>query len=699
MRAVAKVENKIVITGADNASDAINKARKSVLGLERTTKRAGASSKKFGKDFAEAGDQAAGRAGKLSTALSSLGDFAGKSEGSFRQASEAAGAFDDVLTLLPGPIGLGAAAIAGLTTVTYLQIQATQQAEEKLRQAFGGRTLADIRALRSQFDLTAEASVALGNALIDSGKSAAEVEDELRAVVNRAEAVGEDGSAAVKRFAGELVKGVSAADKLQNKLRILGSQIKSLNLETLSAGTSMAAFGAATEKEATQQLGKLSQDLSKATQRLKDLRAGHTGAAAEADKQVGVMQRLTGFFNKNSSANHKLREAWHQQTRAIVAQRGEIGKIKDEIQRVSKIRERLAERIKANRKVDAQVEVEEAADERQRVKRWQAEQARAKTRARNSRGRAARRKREADATRNAAFGLRQAIAGQRAILEYQRQDLDTEALVARARVATAKSTKAKIEAERELIAVATRRQILEVNNTKIDPEDKTARIQAIEELARIQLAARIKAIDDSNAAIAQKKRDDRKREQEKEKQELISSLSIVGTAAGDVGGKFGAAAASAVASTGEIAKSWKGLAGSSPDVITAIGGVAAATVDGERAKHAILAISETGAALAAAGLGDYKSAALHGAAAVVYGASAAGIVGGDSGSTAAGGGGAFADQAASTQAAGGSGGGGAGVTVINNFNQPLATQQQIGRASLNAIRSAGRTGHAQSAGV
>ena len=92
MRAVAKVENKIVITGADNASDAINKARKSVLGLERTTKRAGASSKKFGKDFAEAGDQAAGRAGKLSTALSSLGDFAGKSEGSFRQASEAAGA-------------------------------------------------------------------------------------------------------------------------------------------------------------------------------------------------------------------------------------------------------------------------------------------------------------------------------------------------------------------------------------------------------------------------------------------------------------------------------------------------------------------------------------------------------------------------------------------------------------------------------
>jgi hypothetical protein len=170
----------------------------------------------------------------------------------------------------------------------------------------------------------------------------------------------------------------------------------------------------------------------------------------------------------------------------------------------------------------------------------------------------------------------------------------------------------------------------------------------------------------------------------------------IGNAVGSVGGKFGAAAASAAASTAKITQSWKGLAGSSPDVISAIGGVAAATVEGERTKHAILAISETGAALASAAIGDMRGAAIHGAAAVVFGASAAGIIGGDSGAASTGGGG-FADASAPAQKA--APGGGGGVTVVNNFNQPLVTQQQIGRATLNAQRSLGRTGHAKSKGA
>ena len=125
-RAVARVEQKIIITGADNASDAIKKAQASLGGLRKTAKKTAVDTKGAGKAFTEAGDQAAGGAGKLSTALSSLGDFAGQSEGAFRTASEAAGAFDDVLTVLPGPAGLAAAAVAGLTTVIYLQSKAAQ---------------------------------------------------------------------------------------------------------------------------------------------------------------------------------------------------------------------------------------------------------------------------------------------------------------------------------------------------------------------------------------------------------------------------------------------------------------------------------------------------------------------------------------------------------------------------------------------
>ena len=286
----------------------------------------------------------------------------------------------------------------------------------------------------------------------------------------------------------------------------------------------------------------------------------------------------------------------------------------------------------------------------------------------------------------------------------------TAATAASERAKTAKTTQASIAASFRARGDIESAELVELRQARADYAAAVIKIDAdlvksnqnvnadSVEAADLAIAADAKRLRAKLALEAVENKIGRAKEK-RGRDEVARMATEFGSAASSVGGKFGAAATSAAASTAKIAKSWKGLAGSSPDVITAIGGVAAATVDGEQAKHAILAISETGAAIASAAIGDYKGAALHGAAAVVYGASAAGIIGGDSGSTAAGGGGAFADQAASTQAAGGSGGASAGVTVINNFNQPLATQQQIGRASINAIRSAGRTGHAQSAGV
>mgnify|MGYP003646530566 FL=1 len=625
-------ETRIIIGADDQATRALSKVQKQ---LERTNKqllKAKGSSKGFGDDFAEAGDKVAGRSGKLSTALSSLGDFAGNSEGAFRQAGEAAGAFDDVLTLLPGPIGLAAAAAAGLTTVLYLQAKAAAQADAKLRQAFSGEILSDIRALRTQFDLSAEASLALGQALTDSGKSAADVRDDLQAVVNKADEVGEDSSAAVAKFAASLSKSATAADKLSRKLKTLGVEMKQLDLGALSAGSSMAAFGESTQKEATAKIGKLSAELQEATTKLKDLEAGHRGAAAVAEKQVGTMARLTGFFDKNSAANHKLREAYKSQTKAIIEQRVAVSKMKGEINRVIKVRDNLGKLIKTNRDEDAAEDKREAAREVVRVKTEIAEKSRRDARAAAAKARTNASKAEAERRKTAAYGVRQALLGQQALLGYRRQDLATEGLIAQARKATAVGTAAKIEAERKLVAVSVQRQKLEVESEKgLDPEDQAARVAAIEALGRVELTARIKSIHDNAAAVKLVKDQVAEKADAEARARMVAAAGQVAQVAGSLEGDFAQAAASAAGSVQKIAGSWQGLEKSSPDAIGAIGGVASAFVDGERQKAGILAITEGAAALASIAIQDYPGAAAHGASAVLYGLAAGGVIGGASG--------------------------------------------------------------------
>ena len=126
---------------------------------------------------------------------------------------------------------------------------------------------------------------------------------------------------------------------------------------------------------------------------------------------------------------------------------------------------------------------------------------------------------------------------------------------------------------------------------------------------------------------------------------------------------------------------------------------AAAVESAEKRKAVILGLMEV--AKAAASYPNIPEMAAHGVAAALYAGVAGGAFGsasGGGGAASPGGGGGFSDATSAASrdvAASGDG----GVTVINNFNQPLVTQQQIGVASINAIRSTGRTGHAQSKGA
>ena len=199
--AASNVQVKFTLRGEDKASATINKV--------------GASMDDFGKH----GDRAADRAGKLSTALSSLGDFAGRSEGQFRKASEAAGAFDDVLTVMPGPIGIAVGAIAGLTTVLVLQAKEARENAAALRQAFGEDLSKQLTEVADKLDLNRKATLKFGEVMRETGKTAEELSKEVRFVVEAAEEVGEDGSSAVVKFAEKILLTTTATSRLNAQLK------------------------------------------------------------------------------------------------------------------------------------------------------------------------------------------------------------------------------------------------------------------------------------------------------------------------------------------------------------------------------------------------------------------------------------------------------------------------------------------------
>lgn len=155
---------------------------------------------------------------------------------------------------------------------------------------------------------------------------------------------------------------------------------------------------------------------------------------------------------------------------------------------------------------------------------------------------------------------------------------------------------------------------------------------------------------------------------------------------------------------GTVAASWKGLAGSAPDAISALGAVSAAGVEGTTKQAFVQAGFESAAALASFAIGNGASAAQHLAAAagfaVVAGVSAATSGGASAAATsgASGPSGAGGFNTGSFAGGGATIGGGGGKVENYYFNQPLVTEHSVGKAVNRANRSLDRTGYAQSRG-
>ncbi|MBM5812798.1 MAG: hypothetical protein FJ191_12695 [Gammaproteobacteria bacterium] len=212
-------------------------------------------------------------------------------------------------------------------------------------------------------------------------------------------------------------------------------------------------------------------------------------------------------------------------------------------------------------------------------------------------------------------------------------------------------------ANAETLALAQSEAAWEAYNERIGQLDREARARLRENIAAVSEAIKAPA-------------------------ELLAS-------SGGPGAKLFKALAATADGVSKVSRGWKEAGGNAPAVIGAVGQVAAAFVEGERQKAAILAITEAAAAVAS--YPNVPAMVAHGAAAVLYGAAAAGAIGGS------GGGGApsipaagdLVDRASPAGGAAGAGatGGGNVVNVYFGRGFVVGTPQQVGVAVQGAMGS------------
>jgi colicin import membrane protein len=669
----ARLEAIFEINATDNSARVLDKTEKRLDGIGKRAGKVSKQAEGFGDAFAEAGDQAAERAGKLSTALSSLGDFAGGSESQFRKASEAAGAFDDVLTLLPGPIGVAAAAVAGLATVLVLNRKEAERNRQALQASFSGQLLQDVKTLQERFSLTTEASIELGKAMEETGKNAGDVAGELGLAVRQAERLGEEGSKGATEFAQALAKTATEADKAKRAVRGLRGLQRAL-AEDLSDPEQIEANRKADQAALDRITG-----LRRAIRQLKADRDQLTAAAVEGDTKAKQAQQ---DLNRTiDTFSQRLRQALQ-------------------------IRERFLNTIAAeadeNRRLRREETARETAEDVAALKRdRKAKRAAARARARAA---AQRRRNKALAEERRLLALVDKVladeeATRRKAAEAAKIQTDTQRENLEARVVLLRQLKAPLDdiaaAERRLAFQRDQERRTAVESLvaagKLTDEQAQQRLDTLNRLHSAELLAIDERVDKEKKKRTKGAQDTAKAQIEAVKQVLAESTSAIGQGADLASQVVGGLSAGVQEATTQF----KDVGKVAPNALTAIGKAGAAFIKNERARAAILAVTSAADALrAAATPGGQVQAALLGAAAVQYGLVAAGVLGGTPG------GGVPQAGAAATIGAGGGaelGGervadGGAGRVTNITFQGLFATQAQVAQALQQTSQALNGTG-------
>jgi hypothetical protein len=742
--AVAQVTQRIVIQGVDQASDAVKKAQGSLKGLEKQAKDTSAATSKV--DFKELREQS----GDIDTALKGIADFSGAAGQQVSMLGDAFGATEGIMRLIPGPAGLAAVAVAAVGTAAFVAAQEASRAAARIKQEFGGDLLRGVQSLRHEFGLSGETAVELGRALAESGKSAGEVRTELAGVVARAGEVGDDGAAAVRKFAAGLTEGATEAQKLVNRLRAMGAVVEVLNLAEFAPAWMRGDAQKATD-EFTKKLGDLETQLKKEKTALADLEAKRTGEVAAYLKRTDVIDGLSSALGFNRRQDQLAREAAQADIIAKDEQRRKIAALTREIETLGERQQDVAEGLRESKAEEAKLVAEDAAREFADAQAaFDQEMAKKRDEAAKKATAAAEKRRAEDAKQAqarvdfaiaqaakeaalfdaevdafaAASGARAKLAesAESAVVDARRKEIGSLAEVlrsrgefARARAVEAAQDAADRQAEIARIeaSIAARRKeaedrSAELRRTTVAGTDPAAAAREQERLQQDVAAleaerlARTDAVRAEFAAREQRRALDARQDAERQAAELRSQVAqvaaILQSPALAVGGPAGQGLAALASGAEKVAAGFQDFKKNGDSAISASGAIAAAFIEDEKLKAAVLAVTETAASIAAFSVGNIPAGVGHAAAAALYAGVAGGAIGGGGqrgGAAPAGGG--FASPSATTATPAPAGG--ASQNVVINFNQPLVTQADIGKGVHRALRSIGGTGVAKAKGV
>lgn len=803
---IANVQQVITITGVDNASDAIAKAKGSLKGLESQAVATGVATTS-GLDAGKV-QQTTQRMGG---AFSALAGAMGPTAAGIAEIGKSATALGSTAAILPGPLGLAAAAVVGLAFGAKMLLDNMSQAAAKVRLLYSP----DTRKLGDDLKFSADQTQVLHQAFTSLGPNAiAPNVAILKQVVDNANEMGADPAEAVKKFIDAWKTGPQAVAAVQADIGKLNVTLQTSSEVWRSVGFNPSDLGLdetvdvlknandsslkltksrANAEEIEKRIKSLNENLSPRT--LEQLRNEQSnldvqnmvtrelethmrqyGTQIKAQQELKDIETKRGSWSQANDMRAQLAGNKEEQRSAKQANIDtERRFIALQIQTIEAARLAIGDkeadaklRALGTDKLALDLKQKAIADERKADAQAAAQAAKATRDATNAA--ADERKADAKAAAQAAEATRDATNA--AKLAKQKADIDrdgVQTIAERLRllqserdIDVAKASRIKNAGQRtaelDKIAAQTATNVAAINRDGADAEVKAAKELAdkIDELASTKAqseidkarnsgderkainlekaeserkyTAAVLALTDARIAASAKegvtetsKRDTlaalnqqainnaanhqvelagltQKGDDESDKQlkksiaDFGNAATIVGKTSELIGRKTGKIVGSIGKGISDITKNWKSFGESGADAISATGSIVSSFVEGEKERAAILAIMETAAAIVAfTNPATYVAGAGHAAAAVLYAGVAGGVIGGSSAGGASGETGGFA-QASQVGSVGSSNSGTGGKTVIVNFNQPLATKQEIGKAIAGAMNSLTGTG-------
>lgn len=250
--AQANVRNVITIEGVDSASDAIKRAQASMKGLEGQAKKTGDATDKIDPAKGIDPSKIQSTTQRAGGAFAALAAALGPTGQAIADVGRSATALGSTANILPGPIGLAAAAVVGLGAGIYLLGKYTSETAAKL--ALLGN--ADTARLKDNLNLSVDGAIKLTQALDDLKDRTLKPTDNLLAqVAKNAESMGKDGGEAAAAFVAALEQGPEALKKFQQEYGKLNGLVADQTALAARLGLQANLLGlvkAQTEEEARQ---------------------------------------------------------------------------------------------------------------------------------------------------------------------------------------------------------------------------------------------------------------------------------------------------------------------------------------------------------------------------------------------------------------------------------------------------------------